>query len=263
MADSTDNSTGATPQGNNTTGQNYQGFSGVIGYMKENKIAALLFMTRLFTIISSIAFIVPIFGFNPYSCYQRALLSNAATSALRLHQRLPNVQFNREFFAMLFMEDSAHHLFYSLVFITGSPNTMALVPIFLFSLLRITPYTKTLLDILGPNSMGLVRKLIAKIEEQSRNILRFIACNEIFLMPAIIVMIFIGHSSLLLPFVYYRYLSLRYTSRRNPYCRQLFYELRITAEQMVANPSCPEFVRGVVYKAIGFIIRLSPQVPAA
>lgn len=28
-----------------------------------------------------------------------------------------------------------------------------------------------------------------------------------------------GQGSLLLPFIYYRFLTLRYTSRRNPYCR--------------------------------------------
>lgn len=61
-----------------------------------------------------------------HSLYQRALIANAATSALRLHQRLPNFQLSREFLGMVMMEDSAHYLFYSLIFIMGYPVTSIL-----------------------------------------------------------------------------------------------------------------------------------------
>lgn len=64
---------------------------------------------------------------NPYGFYQRALISNAATSALRLHQRLPHFQFSREFFAMLFLEDSCHYLMFSLIFMNGYPITSILI----------------------------------------------------------------------------------------------------------------------------------------
>ena len=36
----------------------------------------------------------------------KALMANAATSALRLHQRLPQVQFTREFLTQFLLEDS-------------------------------------------------------------------------------------------------------------------------------------------------------------
>ncbi len=55
--------------------------------------------------------------------YYKALMANAATSALRLHQRLPYVQLTREFFGTLFMEDSAHYLMYSLIFLYSGPIT--------------------------------------------------------------------------------------------------------------------------------------------
>lgn len=58
---------------------------------------------------------------HPHSYYQKALLSNGVTSALRLHQRVPHFQFSREYFGRLFLEDSAHYLFYSLIFVTGPP----------------------------------------------------------------------------------------------------------------------------------------------
>ncbi|XP_076330014.1 transmembrane protein 33-like [Tachypleus tridentatus] len=87
-----------------------------------------------------------VFRFNPYSCYYKALLSNAATSALRLHQRLPNVQLNREFLALLLMEDSCHYLFYSLIYLFSHPITLVLLPIFLFALLHSASYSITMLD---------------------------------------------------------------------------------------------------------------------
>jgi hypothetical protein len=36
----------------------------------------------------------------------QALMANAATSALRLHQRLPQVQFTRQFLFQFLLEDS-------------------------------------------------------------------------------------------------------------------------------------------------------------
>jgi len=64
---------------------------------------------------------------HPHSYYQKALLSNGVTSALRLHQRVPNFQFSREYLGRLFLEDSAHYLFYSLIFVTGAPVSSILV----------------------------------------------------------------------------------------------------------------------------------------
>lgn len=60
---------------------------------------------------------------NPYNAYYKALLSNAATSALRLHQRLGRVQFTAVFLRELVKEDSCHYLFYSLIFLYVAPIT--------------------------------------------------------------------------------------------------------------------------------------------
>merc|ERR1712088_572895 len=80
-------------------------------------------------------------------------MASAATSALRLHQRLPRVQLTREFAAQLILEDSAHYLFFAVIFIYASgPITMALLPVLLFAVLHSASYSLTLLDALGqPN----------------------------------------------------------------------------------------------------------------
>ena len=45
--------------------------------------------------------------------------------------------------------------------------------------------------------------------------------------------------------------------------RQLFSELRVAMENICSSPSCPAFVRNIVYKVIAFISRLAPQIPTA
>ncbi|XP_014768673.1 transmembrane protein 33 [Octopus bimaculoides] len=245
-----DEQTNTNNTGNRTT---------VWNYMMGNKVAASLWLTRIMTISFTILFVLPIFGGNSYSFYQRALLSNAATSALRLYQRLPNFQLNRQYFGQLIMEDSCHYLLYSLIFINSYPITMVLAPLFLFSLLHACDYTKSILNILGSNSLQFMMNLIASLELQQSNILRFIACNEIFLMPGIVLMIFSGKASLLLPFIYYRFITMRYSSRRNPYCRTLFHEMRITVETLCSKPQCPVFLKNFCYRGIALISRLAPQ----
>lgn len=64
------------------------------------------------------------------SFYQRALLANALTSALRLHQRLPHFQLSRAFLAQALLEDSCHYLLYSLIFVNSYPVTSILLYLF-------------------------------------------------------------------------------------------------------------------------------------
>lgn len=47
-----------------------------------------------------------------------------------------------------------------------------------------------LLQAMGPQSMQFLRNTITKLEQHQTSIFRFIACNEIFLMPAVVVMVF-------------------------------------------------------------------------
>lgn len=258
----------AEPENSGTSEQNNsarqeQPQQGVMAYLMSNKVETTLWGTRMFTVICSIMFLLPFFGGNPYTLYQRALISSAATSALRLHQRLPNFQFSRAFMSTLFAEDSCHYLFFSIIFLNCNPITMALVPVFLFALLHASTYTKNLLNLIGPNSMMLIRNLINKLQIYQVNILRFIACAEIFLMPAVIVMVFSGKCTIFHPFVYYRFLALRYGSRRNPYCRTLFMELRMTVEHVTNKPQCPQVVRNISAKLIAFISRLAPAQTAS
>lgn len=46
------------------------------------------------------------------------------------------------------------------------------------------------LQSMGPNSLMFIRNLLDKLGSNQQNILKFIACNEIFLMPATVFMLF-------------------------------------------------------------------------
>lgn len=46
------------------------------------------------------------------------------------------------------------------------------------------------LQSMGPSSLMFVRNLLEKLTSNQQNILKFIACNEIFLMPATVFMLF-------------------------------------------------------------------------
>lgn len=81
------------------------------------------------------------------NAYYKVLLANAATSALRLHQRLPRLSFTREYVALLLVEDSCHYLFFSIIFLYVSPFILILLPVVLFAVLHAASYSLTLLDV--------------------------------------------------------------------------------------------------------------------
>ena len=102
------------------------------------------------------------------------------------------------------------------------------------------------------------------IERHQKTILLTVSMSEVVLMPIVILAVFSGVCSLLTPFVYYRFLSFRYASRRNPYTRQTFRLFRTGLEQVTYLPACPAFVRNGVKSIIDIICRLAPPtVPQA
>lgn len=62
-----------------------------------------------------------------------------------------------------------------------------------------------------------------------------------------------GRVSLMAPFLYYRFVKLRYASQRNPYNRNVFYELKLHAHQLATHPSCPTIAQRGIYFVVRFI----------
>lgn len=72
-----------------------------------------------------------------------------------------------------------------------------------------------------------------------------------------------GRAGLMTPFVYYHFLSLRYSSRRNPYNRNMFHELRLATEVLANNPKVPLFGKKALLAGIGAISRFAPAIAPA
>ncbi|CAG4960523.1 unnamed protein product [Colias eurytheme] len=238
-----------------------KGMPALKAHLMANKVDVALWGVRILTILCTIGYVIPIFT-NPVSSFYKALLANAATSALRLHQRIPpnEIALSREFLNRFFLEDSAHYLFYSLIFMNVTPHILILVPIFLFAMLHAASYSLVILDTLGQNSLWVVRIGISLVEFQARNILRAAALAEIVLFPLIAFLALLGYSGLLSPFMYYYFVTWRYTSRRNPYTRNTFRELREFAERTAARPALPAPLRSALLAAVQLVCRLAPPV---
>lgn len=72
-----------------------------------------------------------------------------------------------------------------------------------------------------------------------------------------------GRAGLVTPFIYYHFLALRYSSRRNPYSRNMFHELRLATDSFANNPKMPPFVKKLIVNGIKTVERLAPAIAPA
>ncbi|CAF1067441.1 unnamed protein product [Rotaria magnacalcarata] len=225
----------------------------ILNVLLERKTDSVLLLSRLATIFYTIMFVLPFFHAESNIYYTKALLSAIVTSVLRLRQRLPNFELSRVFLFNLFREDSAHYLMYSFLFLSSTPMTIVLIPIATYAILHSCSFLSQIVI-----RFPAIQQLCIRVTENQINVLRFVALNEIVLMPILILSIFVSRSNFLLLFMYYRFLTLRYTSQRNPYTKNMFYELRQSVEYLCNKPACPSVIARLCFSAMAFIDRLAP-----
>lgn len=256
-------------QQNNENNQQQNQPPTVKQYLITNKYDTCLWLIRIYMIFSTVLYIVPLLGMQfSASSYKRVLIGSAAISALRIHQRMPRIQFSVEFAKQLVLEDSFHYFSYSVLFLIGSqPATVILMPIFIFAVMHAATYTRKVIEVSGTgNSLVLkFRQLISKIEnrEIQQQMLLFIATTEILVFALSVLMMFGGQATILVPFFYYRFLQLRYSSRRNPYSKLAFSRLRLSIEQLSNHPKCPSIGRKILLGIVSIAVRFCPTQAAA
>uniref|UniRef100_A0A915PB37 Uncharacterized protein n=1 Tax=Setaria digitata TaxID=48799 RepID=A0A915PB37_9BILA len=208
-----------------------RGQSSLSDFLKSRQTDVILFLTRTITVLCALYFILP-FGTrsSQYSAYSKAFAAAAATNALRIHQRVGGLRFTREFLSMVLMEDSCHYLIYSVLFITSSPVTMALMPIFLYALLHTVNFLVQICHGIG-KATNIADKMSEITRQHTQNLLGVIACSEIFLLPILIIMVFV----------------------------LVFYQLRVSLEQAISSPNCPQMIRNAVNFVINLTCRLCPS----
>lgn len=235
----------------------------VLDYVSANRLETLYFTLRLVTIYFAITYLLPMFsGPAQKNAYMKAFVAGAATNAFRLHQRMRDSHqpiFSRYFLSELFLEDSAHYLFYCLIFAMATPVTMALVPIVLYALLHSLNFGIKTANEFGFGNSPTVVKLTQLKTQLTPSTLSMIAWSEIALFPIFTVMIFAGKANIFFPLIYGRFLSMRYISRRNPYTRAVFANMKQSVLSFAGNPSCPNIVRNGIIKIVNLVERLSPM----
>lgn len=67
-----------------------------------------------------------------------------------------------------------------------------------------------------------------------------------------------GRAGIMTPFIYYHFLVLRYSSRRNPHTRNVFFELRLTIEGFANSDKTPAIFKKILHSGISLVSKLAP-----
>ncbi|KAI1725298.1 transmembrane protein 33 like protein [Ditylenchus destructor] len=259
-SDSHQNRSGGPSSSNNSNATPNQSRN-VLEYVSANRLETLYFTLRLVTIYFAVTYLLPMFsGPAQKNAYMKAFVAGAATNAFRLHQRMRVSHqpiFSRIFLSELFLEDSAHYLFYSLIFAMATPVTMALVPLVLYAILHSLNFGLKTANEFGFGNSPTVARLTQLKTQMTPSALSMIAWSEIALLPIFTIMIFAGKANIFFPLIYSRFLSMRYVSRRNPYTRAVFANMKQSVLSFAGNQSCPPVIRNVLIKTVAFVERLS------
>jgi len=223
--------------------------------------SSLMFFVRSFAAVNGLLFAVTTF-FHPVmaqAAFQRLIFAFGLASVIRLSQRLGPVQFTKQYCINVVLEDSAHYMLFACNFYSHRPTTIiAFIPT-LYCALQGSAFMNNLLQECRNPTWSSLKVQLGKLKANQQQMLRVVASAEIFVMPLVLIQLFTGQcGSILTPLVYYQFLMLRYMSRRNPYVRNAFSELRLTINTLVYKPACPAFVRNIVVKGMSLIERLSP-----
>lgn len=222
----------------------------------------MLFLFRSVLLCTSFLAIIPLFG--PHvgaQCYFWSMRIALMAYSIRLTQRKRQAGvslFSRDFLALFCSEDSGHYVWYSLLYLSCHPSAFFLMPLLLYAVFQVPQYAAGLTQVANLSVGNLVGRLHTWVHGKQTGILRFIATSEIFLMVIVVFNIFSGVGVLYAPVGHYYFLKWRYQSRRNPYVRIMFSELRVAAEVLMRHPSCPQFVKNALNRAIAFLSSLAP-----
>jgi len=213
----------------------------------ERKLDVFVFILRLATVF---------YSFTPSSSYTKVLFCSIIASAVGLRDRIPKSKVLKEFIIEIIKEEDAHYLLYSFILLPSSQISLALIPISLHALLHSALFLSQVFD-----DSPMIKTGCNFLLEKKNQILRFVAFIEILLMPWLIYSSIVTRANVLLIFLHYRFLTLRYTATQNSSTRQVFTELSHKIVQFCRQPLCPPFIGRLSYYFITFFYRLAPQEP--
>jgi len=128
----------------------------------------------------------------------------------------------------LIKEDSFHYLVFPLMFFSGYPIALALLPCALYALFNLARYAIELLDKYGDQE-DLKLKISSLVTKYQQSLLHTVALSEVTLMPILVIGIFTKSVGILVPLMYFRFLKLRYNSTRNAHLKLLVSQIKAVA----------------------------------
>lgn len=226
-----DTTGGSTPASGNNGG-----WEAIIDHIKGHRIDFILAITRVLTVLCTLSYLIGFPG-PSNNRFKQALLMNAATSSLRLHQRMPPPplnQLSRTYFMNLIKEDSFHYLIFPLMFFSGYPIALALLPCVLYALFNLARYAIEMLDKFG-NQEQMKAKISELVTKYQQSLLHTVALSEVTLLPIVVIGLFTKSVAILVPIMYYRFLKLRYNSTRNAHLKLLVSQIKAVATAQAAR----------------------------
>eukprot|EP00045_Choanoeca_perplexa_P001354 m.19078 g.19078 ORF g.19078 m.19078 type:complete len:234 (-) comp10893_c0_seq2:81-782(-) len=184
-----------------------------------------LFLLRIVGVVTAVLAFLMGFFYYTISVYTFVLVY-----LIRVWQRIGRPELSRAFLTRLLSEDAGHYLLYCLL-ITSIPDPISLVPLVLYAVLAVA---STLLKACqASGSMQFLVPLATKVTSQSQSLFGSIASFEIvgLLMAAIRALLAMSLSKGFRVMALMQFNQLRYYSRRNPYPKAAWDQIRAFADR--------------------------------
>ncbi|KAM9958113.1 hypothetical protein ACTFIW_013089 [Dictyostelium discoideum] len=178
---------------------------------------------------------------NPYFFY-KALLGATIAYSIPIFNTFEGRKPDRALAAQLVQDENAQFVFYCMIFyFLGSSSLVYLLPNFIYSFFHmlkiVIPYT---------SSVPFIKNLLEKVNSTNAKAIDFAISVEINIVLIAFFGIFSSFSNILLVFIYFRYLKLRYQFSQK--IKSKINEYSQMVDQLSAHPSCPTFIRNIIPK---------------
>lgn len=200
---------------------------------------AEIFLWGLF----SISFII---GFSP-------LLASAMALVVRVFRRVGMPKFNIEFAQHLFLDEHFQILLYNLLFMIDKLNIFVLIPLFITCLMNVSEYFKL-------NGITLFSKYTDLIYNRRVEIAKLRSNIEVGIGFLLVLGIFLGLNSILLPVFYWQFLRFKYIVNEDT--KITFAKMNAYINGFKNKPTTPSFLRYAIDKAQALASYLGRTEPA-
>ncbi|KAJ3376407.1 hypothetical protein HDU92_000380 [Lobulomyces angularis] len=198
------------------------------------------------------------------SFYVRAYYGTLLSYAIILYKAHGTPQLSRAYLQRIMMDENTQYLLLAVVWFTSPPVFVSLIPYVTFSIFHVITFTRTEIipTIQPPPFKPTAKKVISVLTKFTNDFqtkaLNLVAYLEVwFIMPYLILTIFIGRTSILTPLLYGHFLRFRHFY--SPLTKKSFRDLRIKLDGVFQNEKIPPFVKNVYTRLQGLITSLNVE----